>query len=235
LYDQLIGSQCRDVKVPLGIDAMHGSSDVTRVGRPSNTDERRAQIVGAFLEVMARDGYAGATIAKIGKTSGLTPGLVHYHFANKHEILIAAFERLARGIEQRVDGRLSRSRDDPRRRLEGVVEAYVALGQDADPSAVASWVVIGAEAVREPQVRAVYAKAVRVAFRRLRRLTADALRADGRNVRNAGQIAAVVMTMIEGAYRISATAPGVLPTGFAAPMLRRTLNSLLDGEGSRDG
>jgi TetR/AcrR family transcriptional repressor of bet genes len=200
------------------------------VGRPSNTDERRAQIVEAFLEVMARDGYAGATIAKIGKASGLTPGLVHYHFANKHEILVAAIERLAQGIEQRVDARLATAKDNPRRRLESVVEAYVALGQDADPSAVASWVVIGAEAVREPQVCALYAETVKIAFRRLRKLTTEALRADGRDLRNAGQIAAALMAMIEGAYRISVNAPGILPTGFAAPMLRRTLNSLLDAE-----
>jgi TetR/AcrR family transcriptional repressor of bet genes len=118
----------------------------------------------------------------------------------------------------------------PRRRLESVVEAYVALGEDADPSAVASWVVIGAEALREPQVRALYDHTVRLAFRRLRRLATAALRADCRTTRNAGPIAAAILASIEGAYRLGASPPGLLPSGFAAPMLRRTLHGLLDGE-----
>jgi TetR/AcrR family transcriptional regulator, transcriptional repressor of bet genes len=197
------------------------------VGRPSNTDERRAQIVEAFLRVMAQDGYAGATIAKTGRAAGLTPGLVHYHFANKHEILVAAIERLTARLEDRIQARMG---GDSWQRLEGFVEAYVGLGDDADPAAVASWVVVGAEAVREPQVRALYAAALEAAFRRVRKLIGEVLRERGRETQKAGPLAAAVMSMIEGAYLISAGAPGLLPEGFAAPMLRRTLETLIERE-----
>ena len=40
--------------------------------RPSNTAERRAQITGALVKVMARRGYDGATIADIAKAARLT-------------------------------------------------------------------------------------------------------------------------------------------------------------------
>ena len=35
------------------------------MGRPSNTDERRAQIAEGLLSVMAKHGYDGATIQRI--------------------------------------------------------------------------------------------------------------------------------------------------------------------------
>jgi TetR/AcrR family transcriptional repressor of bet genes len=200
------------------------------VGRPSNTDARRAQIVEGFLKVMAQDGYAGATIAKIGRSANLSPGLVHYHFASKQEILVAAIERLTTRIDARIQARQA---PDAWKRLLGFVDAYVGLGDDADPAAVSSWVVIAAEAVRDPQVRGLYAAALEAAYRRGRTLISDVLRERGRQTQKAASLAAAVMSMIEGAYLISASAPGLLPQGFAAPMLVKTLESLIEREPKR--
>lgn len=58
------------------------------MARPTNTDARRAEIVEAMLRVMARRGYARASIAAIAEEAGLTAGLVHYHFRNKQAILL---------------------------------------------------------------------------------------------------------------------------------------------------
>ena len=38
---------------------------------------------------MADRGYERASVTAIAKAAGLTPGLVHYHFHNKKEILLA--------------------------------------------------------------------------------------------------------------------------------------------------
>ena len=62
--------------------------------RPSNTEERQAQITGALMKVMAKRGYDGASVADIAKAARLTPGLVHYHFKSKQEILLAALRDL---------------------------------------------------------------------------------------------------------------------------------------------
>jgi len=64
------------------------------MARPSNTDERRLQIMGALVKVMAKRGYDGASVADIARAARLTPGLVHYHFKNKQEILLAALRDL---------------------------------------------------------------------------------------------------------------------------------------------
>ena len=75
------------------------------MARPSNTDERRLQIMGALVKVMARRGYDGASVADIARAARLTPGLVHYHFKNKQEILLAAL----RDLVARRDASLERS------------------------------------------------------------------------------------------------------------------------------
>ena len=56
------------------------------MARPSNTEERRQQIVEGLLRVMAERGYERASIAEIAKAAGLSPGLVHYHFTEKQEL-----------------------------------------------------------------------------------------------------------------------------------------------------
>ena len=70
-----------------------------------------------------------------------------------------------------------------------------------------AWVVVGAEAVREPQVRALYTQAVGGTLARLRALLSACLRDEGRVTRNAGRLAAGLLSAIEGAYRVSAAAP----------------------------
>jgi TetR/AcrR family transcriptional repressor of bet genes len=200
------------------------------VGRPSNTRERRAQILEGFLDVLAREGYAQATIARTAGAAGLAPGLVHYHFHDKHELLVTLAASLGEALERRLAARLARAGADPRRRLGACVDAYLARGRDADPRAVAAWVVLGAEAVREADVRAIYAATARAGLERLTRLVAEALAAEGRPPRAARRIAIAALTMIEGAYRVSAAAPGLCAAGFAAPTVRAALAAMLDAE-----
>lgn len=200
------------------------------MGRPSNTAERRTQIVAALLSVMSKEGYERATVAAIAREAKLAPGLVHYHFTNKMEILIALVEALVARQGERVAARLESAGSAPRARLYAVVDAHVALGADADPRAVAAWVVIGAEAVRLAEVRTIYGRAIRGWLARLEDLVRGVLRAEGRTTRHAKRIAAAILSALEGAYMLSAASPRTLPRGFAAPMLRRMTDGLLDAE-----
>lgn len=71
--------------------------------RPPNTNARRAQISGGLIKVMAKRGYDGASVNEIAKAAELTPGLIHYHFKNKQEILLAALADLVARHEERLD------------------------------------------------------------------------------------------------------------------------------------
>jgi len=197
--------------------------------RPSNTAERRAQIVQALLQVMAEKGYEGASVADIGHAAGLAPGLVHYHFHDKLEILVALGEELLRRVDARYQARLALAKDDWER-LFAFTDAHVALGRDADPKAVACWVMLGGEALRQPEVRKLYERAMRSRMAQLEQLLLPLLAAAGREACAASEIAAALLSAIEGAYHLAVVAR-VAPRGFAAPMLREVASGLL-GEAS---
>lgn len=193
------------------------------MARPSNTLERRSEIVAALLRVMAKSGYDGATVASIAEEAGLAPGLVHYHFHDKREILLALGEELSRRVWQRYQKRASVAGDDWER-LVAFTDAHVALGPDADPDAVACWVLIAAEAVRDPEVRKLYRAATRRSLDELTRLVMPL--SPKRNPERAARVAAGLLSAIEGAYHLSISARA-LPRGFAAPMLQEMAEGLL--------
>src|SRR3954470_3511156 len=88
-----------------------GRTDV--MPRPSNTEERRAQITRALVKVMAKRGYDGASVADIARAARLTPGLVHYHFKSKRDILLAVLRDLVARHDAGLDARLAGAGGDP--------------------------------------------------------------------------------------------------------------------------
>ncbi|HEU5074787.1 MAG TPA: TetR/AcrR family transcriptional regulator, partial [Polyangiaceae bacterium] len=129
------------------------------MGRPSNTVERRREIVRALERVMAAQGYSGATVAEVARVAGLNPGLVHYHFKTKQEILLALIGEIAQTLEGRYRKRVSQAGGKPVAELVAFIQAHLAFGVDADPSLVGAWVTIGAESVARAEVRGVYTRA----------------------------------------------------------------------------
>ena len=64
---------------------------------------RREQIVAAAITVLARDGYAKATFARIAEEAGISPGLITYHFGTRDEL----FDAIGRTIDQRMDAAMA--------------------------------------------------------------------------------------------------------------------------------
>lgn len=63
---------------------------VKQVGRPSKVQERSAEILRATVAVVAREGLAGVTFAKVAEEAGLRRTLVLHYFGSREE-LISAF------------------------------------------------------------------------------------------------------------------------------------------------
>jgi len=200
------------------------------MGRPSNTARRREEIVSGLLRVMARRGYERASVQEIAREAGLTPGLVHYHFSTKQEVLLELVGRIGRLLEERFRRRLARAGSGPRPRLHAYIDAHVGLGPDADAGAMACWVAIGAEALRQPEVRRVYERAIAADVSVLRDLLRDVLRAERRSEDRVVAMAAGLRASIEGAYQLGCAAPGTIPRGSAAPMLVRMADGLIAAE-----
>lgn len=197
--------------------------------RPSNTAARRGQIVEGLLVVMAREGYERASVARIARAASLTPGLVHYHFGSKGEILVELVGELERRVCQRAEARLARVAAGvaARERLAAYLDALLALGPGADAAAVACWVAVGAEAIRQPEVARAYRAALERGVERLAALVRAVLVEEGRATRGARAMAAAIAAAIEGAYRLAAAAPGVAPAGSAAPSLAAMVDGLI--------
>lgn len=185
------------------------------MARKSNTEARRAEIAGALLTVIARHGYDKATIQAIAKQAGLAPGLIHYHFKSKQEILVSLIEAMAKAASARYAAVLGDA-VEPLTRLRAYLQARLGLGDGAAPDIVAAWVMIGAEAVRQAEVRVVYRGMIADELALLTTLVEDCLRAASRDATVAGTLAAGLAAMIEGAYQLSSAAPDVMPHGYAA-------------------
>lgn len=203
------------------------------MARKRNTEQRRAQIVDGLLAVMAERGYERASVQAIAKAAGLGAGLVHYHFDSKQGILLALVERLHETFEARFAARHDPAADAPLDQLYAFLDARVARGKDADPKLVAAWVSIGAEAVHQDEVRAVYADVISRDVDVLRGLVAGALDAEGRSTRQARRVAVALLAAIEGIYQLAAAVPSTVPKGFAAPTLRTMARALLDEQPAR--
>lgn len=189
------------------------------MGRRSNTDERRNQIVQAFMEVVARKGFSGASVQEIAAEAGLTPGLIHYHFKSKHEILMTLFARLESEIRERVDSQLQGDgKRDPQRALEAFLDAFLALDGKSDQLLVSCWSMISSEAAIDKGLGAAYRD-----FLDRQLAEFDALLGAKQRAK-----AAALLALIQGYFVLSAGAPGIVPRGSAAVAAKKMLRGLLE-------
>jgi len=113
--------------------------------------DRRERLLDAMEAVLAERGYAGATVKRVAARAGLAPGLVHYYFGRKLDLQLAVVQRVRRVLAQRLT-----ERPDS---LDGVIDACLAL--PGDPATVRCAVVLSAESLREPEVRAAWSQVLR--------------------------------------------------------------------------
>ena len=64
--------------------------------------ETRRELVAAALEVVARDGFHGATVNAIAQRAGFSTGAVYANFSGKDELFLAVFEEHMRWFGDQV-------------------------------------------------------------------------------------------------------------------------------------
>ncbi len=197
--------------------------------RKPNTAERRRQIVAALLAEIAAHGYDRASVQAIAKRAGLAPGLVHYHFRNKEEILLELIASLARVARER-DAALAASAATPDQRLQAWIDARLAMGPGAAPDAVAAWVMIGAEAVRQPEVGRAYRAVLAQELETLTARVSACLAQRDKSTAQAPRLAAALLAFMEGAFQLSSAARELVPAGQAAGMAIQLALRCIDGE-----
>lgn len=188
------------------------------MARPRNTDMRRQEIMRGLMTVMSEAGYEGATIPLIAQAAGVAPGVVHYHFPNKQAILIELVEYIGNLVQFRFDELCDGLAADEH--LGAFIDANLALGKGANSAAVACWIGIGAEAVKQPEVRSAYKRVTEKQLQLLESLCEKALNAKRRSTKQKREIALGVLASIEGAFRLLVSVPEFIPKGFAASTIK---------------
>jgi TetR/AcrR family transcriptional repressor of bet genes len=196
------------------------------MARPSNTDERREQITRALQKVMAKEGYDGASIADVASAAGLATGLVHYHFKNKLEILLAVVKRIAEAHDSNLAHVLEKAEGDPIRELAAFIDFHLAL-ESADPETLACWITVSGEALRESRVRRAFEGAMAGTVESLASIVRRGVEGKVFRCDDDESAACALVSAIQGYFVLSATVPSLIPRGSAARAVRRMATGLL--------
>lgn len=68
-------------------------------------DEKRKRIIDAAYKVFASKGYKNASIKDIAKEADVTPGLIHYYFKNKEELLFSVQHYVQQRYHRKYEGK----------------------------------------------------------------------------------------------------------------------------------
>ncbi|TYR78639.1 TetR/AcrR family transcriptional regulator [Priestia megaterium] len=68
-------------------------------------EDKRQRIIDASYKVFASKGYTNASIKDIAKEADVTPGLIHYYFKNKEELLFSVQNHVQVRYHNKYEGK----------------------------------------------------------------------------------------------------------------------------------
>jgi AcrR family transcriptional regulator len=136
----------------------------TKPSTPTKGEATRNRILDASEVLFAQNGYIGTSLRDIAKAAGVTMGLVHYHFGNKHLILDAALERKLDLLHGAIHASFADAQAAGRFELEDMVAAFILpflqfASRPADP--MRNYIVMTSHLMssyRLPELRPILAK-----------------------------------------------------------------------------
>ncbi|MBP1806257.1 choline-binding transcriptional repressor BetI [Rubellimicrobium aerolatum] len=175
--------------------------------RPSAEPIRRAAIVKATIQEVARAGTLEVTVAQIAGRAGVSSALAHHYFGSKEAIFVAAMRHVLTVFGAEVRGALATA-DSPRARVEAIVRASFSAGSFRR-EVIAAWLNFYVLAQTMPEAR----RLLSLYRRRLRsNLVHDLRPLVGER---AGRVAEGLGALIDGVYLRQALA-GTSPDRAAA-------------------
>ena len=116
--------------------------------------DARERILRAAVRAIARDGIDGLRIARIATEAGVSSALVHYHFADREQLLAETIDfSYARAAEVRIDD-AERDASDHATRLRAMVDACLPTTEALHEDWVL-WMELWLRTVRHPELRPV--------------------------------------------------------------------------------
>ena len=178
--------------------------------RPSAEPIRRAAIVKATIQEVARAGSLEVTVAQIAARAGVSSALAHHYFGSKEAIFVAAMRHVLTVFGAEVRGALATA-DSPAARIEAIVRASFSAGSFRR-EVIAAWLNFYVQAQTMPEAR----RLLSLYRRRLHSNLVHSLRPLVGD--RAGEVAEGLGALIDGVYLRQALA-GTSPNRQAAAAL----------------
>ena len=129
----------------------------------TKSEETRARILTAALELFREKGFDAATMREIAARAGVATGAAYYYFDSKDAIVLAFYQRAAEEVAPELDALLSGT-PDMRKRLAGILNTKLqyfessrrlltALAAHVDPTHAISPFSESTQQIREQDIR----------------------------------------------------------------------------------
>ena len=105
---------------------------------------RRRQLVDATIASIHEFGLADATVTRIAKKAGVSPGIVHHYFTSKDELLFETMRLMLENLRRIAVEKLSNA-NTPLERINAIIDASFAPEQFS-PQVTAAWLALYASA-----------------------------------------------------------------------------------------
>lgn len=127
------------------------------MSRPSVEEERRAQILDATRRVITRRGLSLLRIADVADEAGLSPGIVHYYFSTKEELIRDTFEyNFSESLERRAE--IFEQDSSPAEKLDAFIASYLPSDEQT-AEAWHIWLELWAGALHDAELRGINERA----------------------------------------------------------------------------
>ena len=192
---------------------------------------RREQIVRATIRCLARDGYAGLTMKKVARAAGVSQGILHYYFADKRAILVAALAVVTADLDRRVATAQARGSREPRARLRALITACLRLAVEEREF----WIVFvefWGEMMHDRRLREINAALYGRMRRQIGALVAQGVRAGTFRRVDPLQAAAVILATVDGVSLQLAFDPKAFGVATAVRFCEDALARYLEREAS---
>lgn len=188
---------------------------------------RRQELIEATLRCLERYGREGASIRRISALAGVSSGLINHHFRTKADLIAAAYESLATGLQRSLRDRSTAAGASPRDRLGGFFRASFAP-DSLDPKILNVWSVFWSMVLHSPRMRAVHDRT----YRRYRAILESLLRELGRThgVRIRSRPAAIALSaLLDGLWIELSLSPGTFRPIDAIALCENWVDALCAG------
>jgi AcrR family transcriptional regulator len=153
--------------------------------------------VHATIRCLAREGYSGLTMKKVSREAGVSQGILHYYFADKGAMLVAALRAVMADLDGRVAAAQARSGRDPQARLRALIRACLETALEAREV----WIVFvefWGEMMHDAQLRVINAELYARMRRLIGALVHQGIRVGRYRRVNVTHAAAVVLGLLDG-------------------------------------